>query len=811
MTFVFFDAADAVLFVRDDAEQAEHNHQEMTFFGLFPFDPGKELKQGQRVGFEDNLGIFQVFEIVKAKTYEPDHYQEITAEHIAIAELHDDLYTGGDLMNKTPAQALTALLAGTLWSVGNVSATNTSSVQLSFGDVWEDVRKVEQNWNVYITPRVTVDSTGITGRYLDIAPAEGVWRGLRLSLEKNLDDASVIWDNTRLKTALYGYGKKSMEVAGEDEPQPWTFASVTWAATSAHPAKPSGQIYLEDPAATAEFGRNGRPRFGYYQNGDVDDPEKLLELTWETLKTVEVPDVTIEGTALDLTKFGLADVPIRLHDTALVEIRPTGVVLHKEIIQYTENLLQPEISRVTIGAYIPNIVYITREAANGRGGGGGSGGMTNEEYKLKEFETQIAFNDYLISLKAWQRDLDKTDENLLLAYAAIGISSSQIDSIVTGSGVQLDQYGKIVTDSNGLPVFAAGSSQMWSNIQQNANRIALVVTQSGGSDVINTASIVAAVNAAGSSVTINADKITLNGQTLVQEISGIEADFTNLTAGTTTATALKATLLEATTTFNLGGTVFKSTPISIGSIISYTGMTSSNASIDLDHSHAITMSESGGVVTATLGAAVTTSSSDRTANFSIAATQFYIDAVAAAQATGQNSVTIVKGRWSSGQITFSKSAGTASNQYVYLAAGTASWGSGADANKATVNIYDVYGGGSDPTGISVVVDAAARYTAGQNSVTVGAPTWGTAGSSNTFTVTASNGASTSKGLYMTQTIWSSGAKTVAVRTDSTSGTTRAYITVNMPSSATWSFSPFAGGVVASCTAGGKTYTETWYE
>ena len=64
---------------------------------------------------------------------------------------------------------------------------------------------------------------------------------------------------------------------------------------------------------------------------------------------------------------------------------------------------------------------------------------------------------------------------------------------------------------------------------------------------------------------------------------------------------------------------------------------------------------------------------------------------------------------------------------------------------------------------------------------------------------------------MTQTIWSSGAKTVAVRTDSTSGTTRAYITVNMPSSATWSFSPFAGGVVASCTAGGKTYTETWYE
>ena len=40
MTFVFFDAADAVLFVRNDAEQAEHNHQEMSLFALFPYDAG---------------------------------------------------------------------------------------------------------------------------------------------------------------------------------------------------------------------------------------------------------------------------------------------------------------------------------------------------------------------------------------------------------------------------------------------------------------------------------------------------------------------------------------------------------------------------------------------------------------------------------------------------------------------------------------------------------------------------------------------------------------------------------------------------
>ena len=238
MTYLFFDAADQVLFSRNDAERAEHNHQEMSLYALFPYDSEKVIEAGMRIGYTDDLGVFQVFEITKPKLYEPDHYQEITAEHICISELTDEMYTGGDLMDLTPAEALSALLDGTLWEVGNVSATNESSAQFSFGYVWDDVRSIEQNWNVYITPRLTFDATGITGRYLDIRPAEPIWRGLRFSLEKNLNDASVTWDTSRLKTALYGYGKKSMTVEGEDEKQPWTFASVEWAATSDHPAKP---------------------------------------------------------------------------------------------------------------------------------------------------------------------------------------------------------------------------------------------------------------------------------------------------------------------------------------------------------------------------------------------------------------------------------------------------------------------------------------------------------------------------------------------------------------------------------------------
>lgn len=762
MTFLFFNAADTVLFSRDDAEQAEHNHQEMGLFALFPFVDGKRITEGMRVGYTDDLGVFQVFEIIKVITHEPDHYQEITGEHICIPELTDEIYTGGDMYDVTPAEALQTLLNGTLWQVGNVSAANVSSATFGIGDVWRDVRSIEQNWNVYITPRITCSETAIIGRYLDIAPATPVWRGLRFSLEKNLDDASVTWDTSRLKTALYGYGKNSMTVSGQSERQPWTFAGVTWEATDEHPAKPAGQIYLEDPEATAVYGRNGRPRFGYYQNGDVEDPEKLLELTWETLKTVSTPDVTIEGQVRDVTKFGAVDVPIRLHDSAQIEITPIGTVLVREVTQYNENLLNHENSQITIGKYIPNIVYITKEVAHGGGGGGGSGGDTDTEYQIKEFETALGWNDYQISLKAWQRDLDKTDENLLLAYAAIGISSNQIQSIVTGSGVQLDpDTGNIVVDSNGLPVFAAGSSQMWSDIAQSKEDITTLVTKTGVNSLgqsetlysqiqqnataitskVSAGDIASTINQTAQSVLIQAGKIDLQGYVTASDLAATNATISNLTSGATTATSLKSNLLSADTGFTYQGSAVSFNAPSLSASVSAANKVLSDGAIDLWHYHEITATESSGVITVTLGEA-TRSASARTANFNIADTQFYQDAVSAARSAG--------------------------------------------------------------------------YTAGAAAVDFdsSSPVWGTTTTDNHNTITygLTNGKTASHTVYVTvDSSWSNGSKYCRIRSGSTGGAQRARVQVSLPgtSEASWTWVNTAQGYwQAQCTIGGRTYSNT---
>lgn len=395
MECIFLNPAGQTLFVRDDMESGHWTQQEMNVTADFPFVADKKIERGMRIAFRSPVDdVLQVFEVRIVTNQEPEHYQQITAEHICIAELTDDHINSQQITDQTAAQALATALTGTLWSVGNNTASGTQSADFSRGSVWDAVNTVQQNWNVYITPRVVISSAGaITGRYLDIAPAEGVWRGVRLSVRKNMLDPAVTYDDEDVYTALYGYGGNvdKPQTTGDDKTEELTFADVVWSATSDHPAKPADQTYLEWPEKTAIYGRNGRPRFGYYQNGSIKDANVLLEKTWESLKLSCDPKISISGTVVDLYRLGYHDQPIQLHDLVIVEIEETGETFQKQIIMCDIDLIDPTGSRVDVGDYIPNIIYINRETdkkAGGGGGGRGRGSMTNlEDDEIKAYTT----------------------------------------------------------------------------------------------------------------------------------------------------------------------------------------------------------------------------------------------------------------------------------------------------------------------------------------------------------------------------------------------------------------------------------------
>jgi hypothetical protein len=474
MQFIFFDAADNRLFVRDDAETATWSVKGMQLTAEFPFVKEKEIARGMRVGFLDDDGIFQPFEVRKVKTYEPDHYQELTAEHIAIAELTDEFYQGSDATDETASAALGTILTGTVWQVGNVTASNLSSADLDKGTVWQNVRNIEANWNVWITPRVTFSDTGITGRYLDIAPAEGVWRGVTLSVNGNADEMGVTVDDSETYTAAYGMGG-----AVGDDSEPLDFSTAVWTETAEHPAKPEGQKYVEDPAAKALYGRNGRNRFTYYQNADIKEAELLLQKTWDYLQTVNKPKVTIECIVRDLKRMGYAGEGIRRHDLVQVRIEPVGQIVVLTVDDLEVDLLDPTATRPTIGRYIPNIVYINRETMKYASGGAG-GGQTETQYEKHVFEQEIYRTERSLELEAYERQLvdGELSDELTEASAKISISAGNISSICAGVGATLDAQGHVVVDpTTGLPVFNTDNpANMYSQIKQTESGISTLVS-----------------------------------------------------------------------------------------------------------------------------------------------------------------------------------------------------------------------------------------------------------------------------------------------------------------------------------------------
>lgn len=631
--FIFIGPDDNILFVRDDAESASWQEEEYGLTAMFPYKDEKLITRGQRIGFTDETGIFQAFEIRKVRNYEPDHYQEITAEHIVVSELTDEFINEMSFTNSPPNVALAAVLEGTQWEVGNVavgdlatqaelradiealglngnvdltkrpvvyaekmksagysefsgdyatlysqtytwdveqsnatvtlatllmtpikadgtvlspaqmddymldlyeaaetvsgliaadtsgliihilqgeqiSAMDTiaesahdlsasweacivgeaSSGDVSRGKVWQAVGVIRDNWNIYIMPRVVWSGSQITHRYLDIETYGGVYRGLRLSIDKNADEIGVTIDDTNVVTAMFGYGRNVESASGGNtgETTPLTFASVVWSETEDHPAKPAGQTYLVNPAALEAYGRgvspNKRNRWSFYQNSNIDDPEILLQKTWESMKQDAQPNVTINCVVQDLYRLGYNDVPLRLHDLALVEIRPTGAVFQLEIVALTVDLLNPLESRPTIGKYIPNIIYINRETNEGkaRHGGGGGKGQTEEEYELGEFETAIDYNKYQISLRATQYDMDDVSRRTAESQAQINIQHNSINSIVGGTGMTLDENGYAVVDENGNPIFNIGThNNLFSRIQQERDRIVDIIAKTG--------------------------------------------------------------------------------------------------------------------------------------------------------------------------------------------------------------------------------------------------------------------------------------------------------------------------------------------
>ena len=589
-----------VAFFRSDAEQADWTEEQMSLLCTFPVDEKKTIERGMTVLFKDPAtGTWQAYEIRNCQTFFAEGYQQFTAEDIVISELTDcHIPDRIELTNVSPKTALNRILSGTGWTVGTDESSGTSSGDIERGSVWQGVTTIRNNWNVNILTRVEIDKNGITGRYLDIVKTGGTRRGLLLAIDKNSSDPCLTYDDSELYTALYAYGASYTE---GDTPETQTtietnISGISWAKTSAHPAKPSGQNYLEWPEKTALYGRNKKPRFGYYQNSNIKDPNILIQKTWETLKICSEPKVSITGTVMDLKRFGYNDVPLRLYDMAVFDFG--DFQLYKQIIALTVNLLDPTGNTPTIGDYIPNIIYINREveeyATGGstgtRSGRGGGGGGSRSQKKQGEFETSILQNERNIILEA--RQVDENRKKLKAAGIEIDpitgvviyaedvknglgsvfkVQSNKIESEVTArknedsnlssritqtaDQISLEVSERKNADSNLSSRITITAREIRQEVTDTENRLSARITVNADNInlKVNKNGVISAINQTAESITIKANRIDLSGYVTASELSTVEGQITSLTSGFATVSWLKAYSMSAVSHFSCLG------------------------------------------------------------------------------------------------------------------------------------------------------------------------------------------------------------------------------------------------------------------
>ena len=270
--------------------------------------------------------------------------------------------------------------------------------------------------------------------------------------------------------------------------------------------------------------------------------------------------------------------------------------------------------------------------------------------RRKEYATNSAIYSGSRSMAKQQEEMDGYYQNFIEQKGLIGM-------IAGSTGIVLDADGKPVVGPDGKFVYDPNSkADVFSQLLMEPNLARLISAINESPDNAISYSkidldasgniLIEAINKrTDSTANINADKIYLNGHTLVDELTALSASIKNLTVGNEKASVLRTSFLNSDNTKSalLNVTedfVFRDERVGKYNV-SMTGIAASGrylgmSGVNLAHSHSVAMEEitsgdNAGKVKVALGGAVETTSNDRIDFFDIAASQTYLDGVAAAR------------------------------------------------------------------------------------------------------------------------------------------------------------------------------------
>lgn len=271
--------------------------------------------------------------------------------------------------------------------------------------------------------------------------------------------------------------------------------------------------------------------------------ESVADLTaWanERLKRHAEPQVTTTADGLEIAEAtGEPLDRLTLMRICRMPLPEYGTTIEERITEltYRDKIHEPTVVRITMGNQQEDIVkLIAREIKEGAGpsgsgrGGGGRGGARQEREDHAWFEDTdehvamcaegivgkdaqgnpnwVLLSQIVVDGTGVHQSVTEVKEDLVVAEASIELNQNAITAEVTrATGAESALSGRITVE---------------------AGKITQIVTAVGDNGQVTAASIVAAVNNAGSSVTISADVIDLDG--IVEGLTAYDVEVNSLDA-----------------------------------------------------------------------------------------------------------------------------------------------------------------------------------------------------------------------------------------------------------------------------------------
>ena len=423
-------------------------HAEETFELNARIDAKYDAKPGEYLGFFCVDGRFRLFRVDTAEYDDAKDLTIIEATDAAVSELAHTVAKGGIRLEDKPlSTALDMTLDGSGFVLGTVTADTKKTGWMTeyYPKRWKALRSIAEEYDVRVIPYYEIEDGEIVGKKIDVLKKENVFRGRLIEGATDSQNIAVILSGVPV-IRMYGIGKSKDQ---KDPPDCVTFEDVVWKKSSGDPTdKPSGQAYVEDPDAIAEYGDGAEEIF---EDKNETSGSKLLQKAWEELQRRKKPQVSGVATVSDMEMVeGYEHKKIRMYDKVIVRTR-RGMDAESTIIAIRRNYIEPTRTRITLGEETKATSTnkrqsITQKVASmsGRGGSRSSGVATRyietkQLIQLNANTIQMNANEIVeVNSKVVTINSDIVTINGKLKTAAADIDDlkadiARINKLVTGS------------------------------------------------------------------------------------------------------------------------------------------------------------------------------------------------------------------------------------------------------------------------------------------------------------------------------------------------------------------------------------------